>query len=290
MKNKKYLTCPDCTVPKKAAIESLKMMNGDIFNVYSTENEIICMEKGSESLSFGENINKTISEKTMFVYPAHHKCSVKALEDSSVLIFRIKKNMLFCEHFSLETLFQMSPKMDKSTGKQLGIIEIKEPIVRFLDDLTNSINNGLKCHYYLELKQKEFFFLLRSYYTIEELYALLYPMINTDQSFTNAVFKNYKETKTVRELADKLHYSLSGFEKRFKKVFGTPAYQWMQTQRSNNILHEIKCSTKTFSEISIEYSFSSPSHFSAFCKDQFGKSPKEIRKGNAMEEGIAPLE
>ena len=109
-------------------------------------------------------------------------------------------------------------------------------------------------------------------------------MINTDQLFTNAVFDSYKGVRTAKELADKLFYSLSGFEKRFKKVFGVPVYQWMQTQRSNNILHEIKCSTKTFSEISAEYYFSNPSHFSAFCKDQFGKSPREIRNKNVRKE------
>lgn len=284
--NNQLIVCPDCSYDHRPSIEHLKMKEGDIFNVYSTENEIICMEKGSESLSFGLNVNTEIPERTMFVYPANYKSSVKALEDSSVMIFRIQKSMHFCAHFSLEKLFQVATKSAENSPskKKLGIIEIKEPIVAFLYELQNSIYNGLACSYYLELKQKEFFFLLKSYYTIDELYTLLAPMINSDQLFTNSVYDNYKDTKTVKELADKLHYSLSGFEKRFKKVFGMPAYQWMQAQRASNILHEIKCSKKTFSEISFDYFFSSPSHFSAFCKATFGRPPGEIRKDEASHE------
>ena len=77
------------------------------------------------------------------------------------------------------------------------------------------------------------------------------------------------------------HYSLSGFQKRFKKVFGVSAYHWMKDVRSKSIYHQINSTEKSFKEISDEYGFSSPSHFNDFCKVHFGTTPGRIRRKKA---------
>jgi AraC-like DNA-binding protein len=81
-------------------------------------------------------------------------------------------------------------------------------------------------------------------------------------------------------LAKKVNYSISGFEKRFKRVFDMSPYQWIQAQRAQAIYHEIHCSSKTFAELGYDFGFSSPSHFSNFCKQMFKETPGRLRKKN----------
>jgi AraC-like DNA-binding protein len=130
---------------------------------------------------------------------------------------------------------------------------------------------------------KELFFLLRAYNTKEDLADFFSPLLTDDMDFYNFVLNNYQSIKTVKELAFLADYSLTGFEKRFKKVFGMSAHQWMKNQLSSSLYHEISCSRKSFTEISDMFGFSSSAHLSNFCKAVFGATPSAIRREIAVE-------
>lgn len=128
---------------------------------------------------------------------------------------------------------------DKEPENSFNLLDIKDEVSYFLKGLKACLSDGLRCRYYFELKMKEFFFLIRAYYTTEELARFFYPLLSNDTSFSEFVYNNYSKVKTVQELASLSNYSHSGFIKRFKKTFGVPAYQWIKQQKASRILHEI---------------------------------------------------
>lgn len=89
---------------------------------------------------------------------------------------------------------------------------------------------------------------------------------------------NYKRTSNIKDLAELSYYSLSGFDKKFRRIFGQAPSKWMNERRKTNIYKELFDANKTLKQISKEYGFSSAVYFNNYCKSVFGMSPGEIRK------------
>lgn len=81
-------------------------------------------------------------------------------------------------------------------------------------------------------------------------------------SFSDFIYQNYREVKSISELASLSCYSRSGFEKRFRKIFGVPASHWITLRKAADIYHEIRRSRKSIKQICFDYSFSSYVSFS----------------------------
>ncbi len=230
--------------------------------------------KGKGSLSFGKFINKPIKTGDIILLPTHTLIKIRAEEKLSILVFRLPPSFHFCDHFSLEALY------NQGFRKKEGFypLKVNQRIKAYTNALIPCLEDGLRCVFFLELKIKELFFLLRAYNTKEDLAAFFFPILSNDMEFHNFIMNNYQSVKTVKEFAQLANYSLTGFEKRFKKVFGISAHEWMKNQLASSLYHEISCSKKTFMQISDLYGFSSSAHFSNFCKSVFGKTPSIIRK------------
>ena len=250
------------------------------------KNIMFIMLEGSGFVSFGKTVNKSIEEGDIILLPAHTESVGVANEKIIALLFYLPASFSFCDHFSLEMLHTelKNRKTEKKNMSNVKSLKINQRIKSYLDTFLPVFDDGLKCQYYLDLKIKELFFLLRAYNTKEDLATFFAPILTDDMDFYNQIMSKYLSVKTVKELAQLTNYSLTGFEKRFKKIFGTSAHKWIKSQLATNIYHEIRCSRKTFMEISDIYGFSSSAHFSNFCKSTFGKTPKSIRKGELKDD------
>lgn len=255
-------------------IERIDRVKDADFQIFNDVNKIVFVLSGKIAVSFEKLVNKEVKKGEFFFVPPKSQYRSTALEDSVILLFRLNTSFNFCDHFSFEMLL-------KNEAEEADEVFTKLKASRMLNAYLSAtemfLQDGLKCFYFLELKSKELLFLLRAYYTKEELYALFTPALSSDVQFSNKVFKHCDTVTSLKELADIMNYSLSGFEKRFKRVFGVPAYQWLKTRKARNIYHEISCTKKTFAEIAFEYGFSSTSYFNDFCKANFGKTPGEVR-------------
>lgn len=263
---------------KKPIIEVTEFLKGRIREKTLSESKIILIMKGKFSISYEKHIDKTVKEGKMLLLPSNSKYIARAEEDASILIFSLRNKIELCDRVGLEQLYNKY-KMPKESFNPL---DMKEEIIYFTKGLRHCVLDGLRCRYYLELKMKEFFFLMRAYYTKEELARFFNPLLSNDTSFSEFVYNNYNKVKTVQDLAALSNYSHSGFIKRFKKAFGVPAYQWMKQQKASRILHEIHCTEKTLKEICDEHDFSSLSQFNDFCKSNFGYPPSQIRKNKTF--------
>lgn len=238
------------------------------------ENTLIFVLEGELIFSFGKYIDKKIPKGKIMLVPSNTQFKATAKKESRFFVVKVPPNIQLCDRYSLEQLLHESEKEETD----IHYLTINKIMQDYLDMLNTCIDEGLRCTLFFELKIKELFYILRGFYTKEDLYGFFYPLLSNDITFSDFVHKNYHKVKTVKELATLANYSLSGFVKRFKKVFGVSAYQWMKEQKANLIYHEINNMTKALKEISFEYGFSSPAHFNDFCKAHFGDTPGKIRK------------
>lgn len=257
-------------------IQIIKRKKRDQIRISPKGNEIMILDEGRLLFSSGKIVDMDIIQGNMLLLSAQEHCSIKIVSDATIVILRLDMNISFCNHYSFETLYEECKKT--ITGKYSRTIKMNKYIKNYFDSLSDYISEGLVCNYFLRIKLQEFVYILRIYYSKEELFAFFSPIITSDIHFSNLVFKYYRQVKTVKELASLLNYSLSGFEKKFKKIFQVSAYQWMQEQIIGNICYEINCTKKTFTEIAFEYGFSGPSHFNHFCKIKLGDTPGKLRR------------
>lgn len=270
-----HLTCLNYEKSKKPLIEKAKIEKDQFFEGHLQENKIILVLQGSINFSFGKFKNNSLSTGEMMIFSTTEQVQYTVKESGEILIIRLRNIKQLCDCFSLNLLMT---EEDENFKYRPSPLEINERLDVYLNFLNDCLSDGLKCIYFLELKVKELFFILRAYYTKRELFILFHPLLSHDVTFSELVVSNHHKAKTVQDLADLLHYSLSGFQKRFKKAFGVSAYHWMKQERSKSIYHKINSSTKSLKEISDEYGFSSLSHFNDFCKSNFGVTPGKIRK------------
>ncbi|MDR0667669.1 MAG: AraC family transcriptional regulator [Prevotellaceae bacterium] len=259
-------------------VDYVKKAKGEIFELNEPNTEIVFLLEGRLVFSYGRYLNHLFKKGEILLLPPKTRCVVKVEDDVSAIIFRVHSKINFCDHFPLEMLYENKKKYLLPTLPHL--LKINSRVSAFLKLLTASLNDGLKCLYFQELKQREFLFYLRAYYPKEELLAFFYPILNSDIRFSELVYKHIDKVKKLDDLASITNYSLSGFKKRFMKVFGMPAYQWMSQEKAKRIYHDINCTKKTFKELSVAYEFSSSAHFNSFCKKAFGVSPSKIRHQN----------
>lgn len=269
-----HLSCYNYEKGERPTIEKKILDMSQRWNIFSINNKAVFILKGTLEFSFNGFTNRTITEGKMMLLPAGSEFISHAKEECCILVIRLHNTKQLCDCFSLDILLREEKHGFKP---DLHFLDINERVESYISFLDTCMLDGLKCTYYFELKAKEFYFLLRAYYTKIDLLGFFYPLLSKDISFSDFVIKNHYKAKTVQELADLSNYSLSGFQKRFKKVFGVSAYHWMKDERSKSIYHQINSTEKSLKEISDEYGFSSPSHFNDFCKIHFGSTPGRIR-------------
>lgn len=269
-----HCACYNYNSGENSLIKTHIIRKNKSWEIAPLDNTLIFMLEGELTISYGKDVEKKLPKGKIMLLVTNSHLKAVAMKDSRLMIMKIPPHIQLCDRYALEQLLQ--EEGDKSPG--LSFLEINKIMNSYLKTIELLLSEGLKCIFFFEMKIKELFFILRGYYTKEELYAFFHPLLSNDMTFSDFVQRNYHKVKTVKELAVLANYSLSGFVKRFKRVFGMSAYQWMKEQKAKIIYHEINDMTKALKEISFEYGFSSPAHFNDFCKIHFGSTPGNIRK------------
>lgn len=289
----KSTTCESYIEKAWPVIEQKTIGKGQEWSIEVLYNKLVFITEGDVSISYKDVPDDALTKGNIALFPIGHKIDFYAKKDTSITIFRLLHKIDFCEHFSHKQLsykeilkdILSDPSCPEKTNQQSDAecisdtcLKMNEFLWSYLDNLNKYIAGGMKCSGFFELKLKELFFLLQAYYTKTKLRLFFKPFIFCDQEFTSIVMSNMNKVKTVKELALLTNYSISGFEKRFRRVFQTSAGSWIKKQRSINIYHEISSGEVPFKHISFKNGFSSLSHFNNYCKLHFGLTPGEIRK------------
>ena len=245
-----------------------------------SDNKIVFVRKGAVVCSFDSFPDRNITEGQFFILPAGYNLTIKALDDSSILSVDMPE---WSQNFSISSLAEKEGAVGSEQAEHL---ESNDILDGYLNSLETYMQCGMDSQDIIQAKQTELLYILFSFYTKEELYCFFILCLTDEYRFRRQVRINYRKARNVLQLAEMMHYSYSGFNKRFKKVFGVSAYSWMQQQKAGLIYRELSLGGKSLKEISSDFGFLSLSHFNEFCHKELGASPSEIRRRSIKKERI----
>ena len=156
-------------------------------------------------------------------------------------------------------------------------MDMKPEIRPYVDSVLAYHGDGIDNPSLHGLKARELFILLGEYHTERELAAFFRNGPGPNPGFSSFVLGNYRQVRTVKEFAQRANVSLSGFEKEFRRAFGTSPYRWMKQKRMEHLLSQISRGDKPLKVICEDCGFSSASQMNDFCKKEWGITPGKLR-------------
>jgi len=277
-----HFSCYNYDKGQNARLEILKRPSGEKIIRDLVDTEIVFVIQGHFNLSYGKYVDLDIQKGKIMFFPPGSHIEADIFEDTHLIICRVRGVVELCECLPLERLYW---EHGGNKNKDFHMLEINERISSYIEHFVECTNDGLRCSSYFSIKMKELFFLLRAYYSKEDLAAFFAPLMGKDSQFMNLMYQNYRKVKSVQELADLSMYSSSGFKKQFNKVFGTSASEWLSDQKAKLIFQDLNHSPLHIKELADKYDFSSVSSFSNFCLSKFGKTPGKMRQRKTDERG-----
>ncbi|MDH6305736.1 AraC-like DNA-binding protein [Parabacteroides sp. PF5-5] len=236
-------------------------------------NYLLFLLEGEVMFSCNEFRNHLCQGGEMILVAQDSEAQGEAVSDLKYLLLSFDNQFTLCDQLALEAL-QSYEKKPPVFNK----MEIRSPLQTVLDSMMFYIENKIQCKHLHAIKQKEVFLVFRAFYTKEELARFLSPMLNKNMDFKAFVLQHYQEVKTVEELANMCNMSVRSFNRKFNDYFDCSPYNWMLKQKSRHIKTRLADKKTPFGTIIKEYGFSSPAHFTTYCKKQFGQSPSKLRK------------
>lgn len=268
-----YFACQNYEKGKNAALEIMNIPKGEKIDRTLHDMEIVFMLSGQLTLSYAKISRMEINPGVILLLPPGGQIKAEIIEDTRLIICRIRGILQLCDCISLA---QLCDSKDKSIKESFHLLTINKHIYKFIELMQDCVDDGLNCNYYFETKMKELFFLLRAYYTKEELIKFFSPLLSHNSRFMNLMYQN-RNAKSVNELIAISMYSESGFKKQFNKVFGTSASSWLRDQKASLIYNDLIGSDLNIKELADKYNFSSVSSFTTFCQSKFSLPPGKIR-------------
>ncbi|MDR3218831.1 MAG: AraC family transcriptional regulator [Dysgonamonadaceae bacterium] len=246
---------------------------GDYFVPANKEHHyLFFVSKGRAELHYESKVYSLKKDMVCFI-PISSDYKLYAETDTNIIINYFNKPIDLCEKLALENL---NAYVDQKV--HIPILKVNQPMKKFLSSLTFYINEGIFCKHFHEIKQKELFCIFRYFYSKKEIAGLFAPIISKNIDFKNMVLSNYLHACSVKELANICNYSLSSFNRIFKKNFNENPYTWLQNQKLKYITGKLSDKNIPLGQIIDEFRFSSPSHFTIFCKKHLHVTPSQFRK------------
>ncbi|MDR2684493.1 MAG: helix-turn-helix domain-containing protein [Prevotellaceae bacterium] len=252
---------------------------GEINIQESSRIRLFFIQKGSCSFFCAEHFDVLLESGRVVLVPPQHKCIINVKNNIQLMIVYLTIDLNFCNDFPLESLSEISGKNKNIElyNDEPIFLKLNKTISDYLKLLKQCLSNGLKSAEFFLLKQKELLYYFGKCYSKDELHQFFKPILTSDIAFSKSVYKICERVSSVTAMAKEMNYSLSGFKKRFKRVFGQSAYKWLCQEKSKKLFHEITCSRKTFTQLSYDFGFSSPAHMNNFCRKMFGDTPGNLR-------------
>lgn len=89
---------------------------------------------------------------------------------------------------------------------------------------------------------------------------------------------NYAKALTVRDLAARVHLSVSQFERRFKELFFVSPMRYLNRIRLEHAARQLTATGAPIAIIALDCGFYDHSHFSKRFRATYGQSPRQFRR------------
>ncbi|MDR1161368.1 MAG: helix-turn-helix transcriptional regulator [Tannerellaceae bacterium] len=236
-------------------------------------NHLLFILEGEMNVSCNEFKNHLCIGGDMIFVARDANLIAETYTEVQYLLLSFNNQLQIIEQLELEELKEHSN--ERSIFNKL---EIRTPLQGVLDSILFYQDNKIRSRLLDEAKQKEIFLVMKTFYTQLELSRFLKPVLNQDMDFKAFVFKHYIEAKNVDELAQLCNLSVRSLTRKFKLYFGDSPYRWMLKQKAHHIKMVLVDKKIPMQQIIKEYGFSSPAHFTTYCKKHFGMTPSAYRK------------
>lgn len=272
---KEHLACPNYVSDHYTGFSRHTVEANEEFSIKQQNlNYLLFVLDGTLEIRSNEFDYRIYKDNTMVAFSRNSAISGKAITKTKLMLLCFDKHINVCDKLVLESLYTQLP-MEKND--YLGL-QINDAMTRVLDSMSFYLDNKLQCMHLHYMKLQEVFFVFRGFYKKEDMVKFFSPILNRTVNFKDFVIANYQKVKTVEELAELYGCSLRSFNRKFKEFFDDSPYNWILRQRAKHIKAQLLTPGIEFTQIIKEFKFSSASHFSTYCKKQFGVTPREIRK------------
>lgn len=272
-----HQSCHNYSNTLKAPIGIVNLHKGEVFKNKLEANEVIYAHKGRIAIQCEPELRKFyITEQQFFALPMSNSAKATALEDSLLIIMRMHTVDSLCERLSFESL----QTLQKKTGEENAILNAVKPVEQFFNGLADTMEAGILCQRYQEVKLREFLLLLRHFYKKEEVAAMLSSILSSDMKFWSFVMSNHEKVNSTQEFAQLLPMTVDSFERKFKKVFGVTVKHFIDHNKGVRAKSYLIGTQMAVKDISAKLGFDESSNFTRFFKRMYKLSPLDFREKN----------
>lgn len=272
-----HLSCLNYRMNSDAGFFYQQLEGNDIYQIDNHKSACtLFMLDGEVIFGPGKYAGLQIKSKQMIFIPQNEEIQIRPLFYSKCIFLFWDKNVSVCDRIFFNSL----AAGNENKRPDNPVLPIRKPLEKILDSVRTYLDARLLCKHMHLLKQQELLLVLRGFYSKSELEVFFFESVTGRCSFQRFVMENYKNVTSVKEFADLCNVSVRSFSRKFHSYFGETPYRWMQRKKAEEML-ELICNLElSFQEISDKLGFSSPSHFTSYCRRVWGMSPSELRDGN----------
>ncbi len=266
--------CANYTFEGQALFKHFKLKSGEEFG-FGTKAEymFVFMLRGALKLTCFHDEEYIVKENEMLSLGYGIDFIGKCLADTELILLVFDKPQVRCDEFSFIKLKKYLPPEDTVVRR----LQMVSPIVEFLNNIIFYISSKMYCRHLQDIKQSEWFFLMRAFYTKEENAMFFAPLIEEKNNFTLLLKEKAPQVGTVQELAEACNMTTKTPTRNFKKYFDTTPKKWLQLQRKPAVRLSLLQSKDKIKILSNQLGFSSGSHLNLYCRKYMDKSPREIK-------------
>jgi len=274
-----HLSCVNYVTKKSIGFSIHMLLKGDEFALPDkSENYIVFLTSGKLELNFNKVDVKELNAEEMILIPVKSEVTGRVLENSYFILLAFdNKHLHLCNKFSIDDLLSFITPEDCSAKP----IPIYPPMQMVLDSIKFFLSNNISCINLHEIKQKEAFLILRTFYTKEENASLFAPLLHGNSvNLPEFVRMNYLKVRTAEELAKRYDLNFEEFTRSFIEAFGVDPQKWMNKRKTEMICADLKVADIPMENISKKFLFESVEEFNNFFIRNTGKTPVKYRNQN----------
>lgn len=250
------------------------------FNCYTlieenciNKNIILFFLKGYFMVNCNQFTRHQFAEQEMVLLPKSSMIKISGQQDNRLVLMYFDAPEESCDKNDLQLLINGS----QSINYCFSPISIRYPLASFLEMLVYCLQTGMDNNVNLHhIMHREFFLLLKGFYSKNEIIALFYPIIGKEPDFRDLIMENYLKVDNIEELILLTRMGRSSFYVKFKETFGITAKQWMQKQIGERILGKVIEPGISVKQLMETCGFESHSRFYRYFKQHFKCTPKEF--------------
>lgn len=210
-------------------------------------------------------------------FPRLNDGYIHVLEDCVCAVHQFNHSTCSSLHCILSPIYMHSENSARkfTYNCKLKAVKAFEP---YLETILTYLKDNVSNPSLWYTKHQEAIRIFSLYYDRDQLCSFLHPLLHNAVPFKSVVISNAVQANSAGELAELCGYGNSAFRRRFKEHFGMPVARWLQQERARRVNYALTSTDMPIKEIMHTFSFSSASHFNAFCKRCFNSNPVDIRK------------